>query len=172
MATKKAPSKTKKAPSKQAGSKSAPRNVATKAGRKSAGDADNYTDPALREKIKKSVTEGDKGGKPGQWSARKAQLVATEYKAEGGEYKHPRNEAQQSLKDWGDERWHTSDGKPAIREDATTRYLPDKAWEELTPAEKKATNSKKEKASKTGKQFVPNTAKAKTARKKATTKEA
>ena len=40
----------------------------------------NYTKPALREKLKEKITAGDKGGRPGQWSARKAQLLATEYK--------------------------------------------------------------------------------------------
>ena len=127
----------------------------------------NYTDPALREKIKQKVMRGDKGGKPNQWSARKAQLVASEYKAEGGDYKHPRSESQQHLKDWGDEKWHTANGKPAIdkqstaQEEPTSRYLPDKAWEQLTPAEKEATDRKKKTASKTGKQFVPNTERAK-----------
>ena len=138
--------------------------------------ADNYTDPTLREKIKQKVLKADKGGKPNQWSARKAQLVATEYKAEGGEYKHSPDESQKHLKDWGDEHWHTVDGKPAIdkqssvKETPTRRYLPDKAWDQLSPAEKEATDAKKKKASKTGKQYVPNTENAKKARKAATKK--
>ena len=45
------------------------------------------TDPKLWEKVKTDVTKGDKGGKPGQWSARKAQLAVNEYKHEGGGYK-------------------------------------------------------------------------------------
>ena len=158
---------TKTSSTKKAASKKSPVKASKKSAKKVAGTTDNYTDPALREKIKKEVTAGDKGGKPGQWSARKAQLVAHEYQAEGGAYKHPRTEAQQSLKDWGDEKWHTSDGKPAIREESTTRYLPDKAWDQLSPAQKKATDTKKEKASRIGKQFVPNTKAAKSARKKA-----
>ena len=36
-----------------------------------------YTDPALRERLKAEITAGDKGGRPGQWSARKAQLLAS-----------------------------------------------------------------------------------------------
>ena len=110
---------------------------------------------------------GDKGGHPGQWSARKAQLVAHEYVAEGGGYKHPRNEAQEHLKEWGDEHWHTADGKPAIQGDTTHRYLPDKAWQELSPEEQKATDEAKVRGSHEGKQFVPNTDKAKEARKHA-----
>jgi len=46
-----------------------------------------YTKPELRENTKDRVMAGSKGGKPGQWSARKAQLVAQEYKEAGGGYK-------------------------------------------------------------------------------------
>ena len=49
--------------------------------------ATERTDPKLWEKVKDEVTEGDKGGRPGQWSARKAQLAVGEYKKEGGGYK-------------------------------------------------------------------------------------
>ena len=52
-----------------------------------AQDNSKYTKPGLRESIKKRVMAGSKGGKPGQWSARKAQLVASEYKKKGGGYK-------------------------------------------------------------------------------------
>ena len=50
-------------------------------------DDSKYTKPGLRESIKKRITAGSKGGKPGQWSARKAQMVASEYKKAGGGYK-------------------------------------------------------------------------------------
>jgi len=43
-----------------------------------------YTKPKLREKLKAKIMAGSKGGKPGQWSARKAQLLAQEYKSAGG----------------------------------------------------------------------------------------
>lgn len=49
--------------------------------------AGNYTKPAMRESLFKKIKAGDKGGKPGQWSARKAQLLAVEYKKAGGGYK-------------------------------------------------------------------------------------
>ena len=45
-----------------------------------AQDDSKYTKPELRERIKKRITAGSKGGKPGQWSARKAQMVAAAYK--------------------------------------------------------------------------------------------
>jgi len=72
-----------------------------------AQDDSKYTKPALRERIKKRITEGSKGGKPGQWSARKAQLVASEYKKAGGGYKGGEGEKQKSLKKWGKEDWQT-----------------------------------------------------------------
>ena len=48
--------------------------------------AGNYTDPSKRKKIFNRVKAGGKGGSPGQWSARKAQMVAKAYKAAGGGY--------------------------------------------------------------------------------------
>ena len=86
---------------------------------------DQYTKPDLREQVKAEVMAGDKGGKPGQWSARKAQLVAHEYEARGGGYKHERTETQEHLHEWTAEHWKTSDGKPAERDGKTTRYLPE-----------------------------------------------
>ena len=50
-------------------------------------EAGNYTKPGLRKSIFNRVKAGSKGGKPGQWSARKAQMMAKEYKAKGGGYK-------------------------------------------------------------------------------------
>jgi len=49
--------------------------------------ANNYTKPTMRKKLVASVKASSKGGKPGQWSARKAQAVAKQYKAKGGGYK-------------------------------------------------------------------------------------
>lgn len=136
---------------------------------KSKSDPKTYTNPELREKIKAEILAGDKGGKPGQWSARKAQMVAHEYEKEGGGYKQPPDEKQQSLKEWGDEHWTTADGKPAVREDGkTARYLPEEAWAKLTPEQKRATNRKKLEGSEHGQQFVSNTAAAARARKQAT----
>lgn len=71
--------------------------------------------------------------------------------------------SQKSLDKWTGEKWRTSDGKPAKRSGGTTRYLPDAAWKSLSPAQKAATNKKKKKGSKAGKQFVSNTPAAKKA---------
>lgn len=59
--------------------------------------------------------------------------------------------SQQSLKNWGSQKWRTSDGKPSK---GKKRYLPDAAWNALSPAEKAATNRAKAKGNKKGKQFV------------------
>ena len=48
--------------------------------------ANNYTKPTMRKSLVSSVKAGSSGGKPGQWSARKAQMVAKKYKAKGGGY--------------------------------------------------------------------------------------
>lgn len=49
--------------------------------------AGNYTKPTMRKRLFEKIKSGSKGGKPGQWSARKAQLLASEYKKAGGGYK-------------------------------------------------------------------------------------
>ena len=49
--------------------------------------AGNYTKPSMRKRIFSAVKAGTKGGAAGQWSARKAQLVASRYKKAGGGYK-------------------------------------------------------------------------------------
>lgn len=59
--------------------------------------------------------------------------------------------SQQSLKKWTEQKWRTSDGKPSK---GKKRYLPDSAWDSLTPGEKAATNRAKAKGNKEGKQFV------------------
>jgi len=60
--------------------------------------------------------------------------------------------SQKSLKDWSDQKWRTSDGKPS---EGKKRYLPDAAWKNLSPSEKAATNRAKAEGNRKGKQFVP-----------------
>jgi len=50
-------------------------------------EAGNYTKPSMRKSLFEKIKAGSKGGNPGQWSARKAQMLAKEYKAKGGGYK-------------------------------------------------------------------------------------
>ena len=68
-----------------------------------------YTKPELRERLKARIKAGSKGGKPGQWSARKAQLLAQAYKKRGGSYTGEKTEEQKSLKRWGDQKWMTKE---------------------------------------------------------------
>ena len=49
--------------------------------------AGNYTKPSMRKAIFNKIKAGSKGGNPGQWSARKAMLLAKQYKSAGGGYK-------------------------------------------------------------------------------------
>ena len=49
--------------------------------------AGNYTKPGLRKRIFQRILRGNKGGNPGQWSARKAQMLALAYKPAGGGYR-------------------------------------------------------------------------------------
>ena len=63
----------------------------------------------------------------------------------------PLKKSQRSLKDWGSQKWRTSDGKPSK---GKKRYLPDKAWKALSASEKSATNKAKAKGNRKGKQFV------------------
>jgi len=117
----------------------------------------SYTKPKLRESIKNRIMAGSRGGRPGQWSARKAQLVALEYRKAGGGYRGKKKKTQRSLSKWTREKWTTSDGKPANRPGGMRRYLPAKAWSRLTPSQRAATNKKKILGSRKGKQFVSNT---------------
>ena len=98
------------------------------------------TDPKLWQKVKEEVTEGDKGGKPGQWSARKAQLAVNEYKHEGGGYEGQRD-PNNSLKEWGDEDWGTKSGGKSG--ETGERYLPKADREKLSAEEYKRTTAKK-----------------------------
>jgi len=60
--------------------------MATKA-KSSVNAAGNYTKPTMRKALFEKIKAGTKGGDPNEWSARKAQLLATEYKKKGGGYK-------------------------------------------------------------------------------------
>ena len=50
-------------------------------------EAGNYTKPTMRKRLFNKIKAGSKGGAPGQWSARKAQMLAKQYKAAGGGYR-------------------------------------------------------------------------------------
>lgn len=122
------------------------------------------TNEKLWSSVKASVKASSKGGKPGQWSARKAQLAGKMYTDRGGGYTGPKTAAQKSLSKWSNQKWQTRSGKPSGK--TGERYLPEKAIKSLSPAEYAATTRAKRAGTKAGKQFVkqPKKIAAKTAR--------
>lgn len=72
-------------------------------------DNSKYTKPELRERIKDRIMASSKGGKPGQWSARRSQLLAREYEEAGGGYKGGKSKKQKDLEKWTNEDWMTKD---------------------------------------------------------------
>ncbi|MBA1157460.1 hypothetical protein [Microvirga mediterraneensis] len=108
------------------------------------------TNPKLWETVKAKVTKGAKGGKPGQWSARKAQMAVAEYKKEGGSYEG-RKSAANHLRKWEDEDWGTKSGRKSG--ETGERYLPAKSRKALTDGEYKRTTEKKRADTRKGRQF-------------------
>jgi len=90
------------------------------------------TDLKLWDKVKADITRADKGGKPGQWSARKAQIATHEYKKAGGGYRGVKS-PDNHLTQWTNEEWGTKSG--AESGESGERYLPKKAREHLSAAE-------------------------------------
>nr|WP_136251489.1 Rho termination factor N-terminal domain-containing protein [Ningiella ruwaisensis] len=100
------------------------------------------TDPELWEKVKEEYMESDKGGEPGQWSARKAQLAVQEYKKRGGGYKDDGPDQEDTdLHKWTKEDWGTKSGEAS--EDTGERYLPKKVRMLLTEDEYARSTQKK-----------------------------
>jgi len=60
---------------------------AKKKSKSKVNEAGNYTKPTMRKRLFNKIKSGNKGGKAGQWSARKAQMLAKQYKDAGGGYK-------------------------------------------------------------------------------------
>lgn len=108
------------------------------------------TDPALWEKVKAEVTAGAKGGEPGEWSARKAQLAVHDYKAAGGGYKGEKD-SHNHLAEWTAERWGTKSGNDS--HETGERYLPEAARDALTDEEYRRSTDKKREDTRKGKQF-------------------
>lgn len=108
------------------------------------------SNPAKWKRIVAAVKAGTKGGRAGQWSARKAQIAVARYKKSGGGYKGAKKKSN-SLSKWSKQKWRTSDGKPSR---GKKRYLPDRAWRALSASERRATNRAKAAGNRKGKQFV------------------
>ena len=84
---KKVAGKLKKASKAHAGLAKSLSAIKLNKGGSTVNKAGNYTKPSLRKSIFNRIKAGGKGGSPGQWSARKAQMVAKAYKAAGGGYR-------------------------------------------------------------------------------------
>jgi hypothetical protein len=110
------------------------------------------TQPEKWKRIVAAVKTGSKGGAPGQWSARKAQLATARYKKSGGGYKGAKS-ASNSLSKWSKQDWTTASGKKS--KDTGEAYFPKAAVAALKKAGKysKATAQKRA-ATKQGKQFA------------------
>ncbi|MFP4296666.1 MAG: Rho termination factor N-terminal domain-containing protein [Spirulinaceae cyanobacterium] len=114
-----------------------------------------YTQPQLRQQIKDELMHSDKGGKPGQWSARKSQLLVQEYEKQGGGYQGEKDEAAKSLEAWTQQDWQTQSGDAKARKDGKTkRYLPKAVWNRLSESEKQEVEQCKQKQSQNGQQYV------------------
>ena len=109
------------------------------------------TKPKLWAEVKKQITASPRGGLPGQWSARKAQLAVAEYKRRGGGYVGPKR-ADNALTKWTRERWRTKSGEPSL--ETGERYLPERAIRALSPAEYGATTRAKRAGLRRGEQFT------------------
>jgi len=99
--------------------------------------AGNYTKPTLRKRLFNKILRGNKGGNPGQWSARKAQMLALK-------------KSQKSLRRWTKQKWRTKSGKPSSK--TGERYLPERLLKAMTASEYAYETRKKRKAKKAGKQ--------------------
>ena len=84
---KKVASKLRKASKAHAGQAKTLSKLKLNKGGSTVNAAGNYTKPTMRKRIFNRIKAGGKGGAPGQWSARKAQMVASAYKKAGGGYR-------------------------------------------------------------------------------------
>ena len=84
---KKVAGKLKKASKAHAGQAKTLAALKLKSGGSTVNKAGNYTKPTMRKNLFNRIKAGGKGGAPGQWSARKAQMLAKQYKAKGGGYR-------------------------------------------------------------------------------------
>lgn len=87
-------------------------STSTKKATDKVAKASRYTDPELRDKLKRKIKKSDKGGKKGSWSARKAQRLVKQYEKRGGGYTTPRKDSEQRhLAQWAteDPRQHVAD---------------------------------------------------------------
>ena len=110
------------------------------------------TNEKMWKSIVASVKSGSAGGRPGQWSARKAQIATKRYKKRGGGYKGAKSSSN-SLSKWSKQKWdYVTKGDEKKPRAKRGRYLPESVRKSLSASERAATNRKKRQASAKGKQ--------------------
>jgi hypothetical protein len=116
-----------------------------------------YTKPELRRRLKAQIMRSDRGGRPGQWSARKSQLLVKAYERAGGGYVRGKNrEEATSLHAWTEQSWQAREGQGAARDrGGMHRYLPAEAWRRLRPEEREEAERSKRHADQQGMERVP-----------------
>ena len=124
------------------------------------GGVASRLDPELWERAKRRACS--QGGLC-RHSARKMQWAVREYKKSGGRYKGPKRDDNRLVR-WGREAWRTRDGTPSR---GRTRYLPEAAWDELTPAQQRRADRTKARGHREGRQYVANPPAAKRAARRA-----
>lgn len=112
------------------------------------------TNHVLWKRIVKDIKMSNKGGKRGQWSARKAQLAVKIYKSKGGKYLS-RKSKNNSLVKWTKQRWRTKSGKNSIMGIKATgeRYLPESVIKKLTKGQYSHSTKLKRRAMRLNKQY-------------------
>ena len=110
--------------------------------------------PQLWKRVVSEVKSSGKGGRPGQWSARKAQLAVARYKARGGTYCEKKSSGN-SLHKWTKQKWGTKSGKNSTQGPKATgeRYLPKSKRDHMSKEAYKKTSDKKRRDTKKGKQY-------------------
>ncbi len=124
------------------------RRSSRKSGRSRGGIAVK-SNPKLWQRAKQKACSQ---GKLCKHSARKMQWATSWYKSHGGKYKGPKSSSNRLVR-WGRQKWRTSSGK---KSGGKRRYLPDKAWKALTPAQKRSANRTKRRGYSRGRQYVRN----------------
>lgn len=120
-------------------------------------------DPAKWKRVVAAVKRSAKGGKSGEWSARKAQRATALYKQQGGGYAGPKRKSN-ALRSWTKQKWkYSAETEAQKTRSKRGRYLPTAAWNKLSKRDKQATNTTKRNATKRGRQraqYMPSVAKA------------
>lgn len=124
------------------------------------GSVATRLDPELWERAKRRACTK---AKLCRHSARKMQWAVRDYKKQGGKYRYAKRDDNRLVL-WGKEKWRTRDGTPSR---GTTRYLPEAAWDELTPAQKRRADRTKAQGQREGRQYVGNPPAAKRAARRA-----